>query len=181
MFSKYPGGCVKKKKSSGCLFDSKNSGRRIEREQSDTDFPHDPHSAFYCPSSATHRVIVVNSLAQSSQNEEGFTSGLPLLYLAILLSIISHFEGKEELGLRSSLAHHGRLGAQNTDWVQKEEVQLAGKFGSVMGPELITSALGRSLGGRTETSWEISVMLRQEVGEGKLRSRERLAFMPVRS
>lgn len=110
-----------------------------------------------------------------------------MLYLAILLSIISHFEGKEELGLRSSLAHHGRLGAQNTDWVQKEEVQLAGKFGSVIGPELITSALGRSLGGRTETSWEISVMLtrgggvRQEVGEGKLRSRERLAFMPVRS
>lgn len=56
-----------------------------------SDFQPDPHSAFHCSSSPTHRGLVANSLAQSSLNEADVTPGHPLLYLAILLSIISHF------------------------------------------------------------------------------------------
>ena len=39
-----------------------------------------------------------------------------------------------------------------------KEVQLTNRFVSVMGTALTTSPLGRSLGGREQTLWEISVM-----------------------
>lgn len=89
-----------------------------------SDFQPDPHSAFHCSSSPTHRGLVANSLAQSSLNEADVTPGHPLLYLAFFSASLVTFECMEEGGLGSSLAHCSRLGAQNTE-------PCAGEWGSV--------------------------------------------------
>ena len=69
-----------------------------------TGFQHSP--VFRCSSSATHRALVAHSLAQSPLNEARVTPGDPLLYLAILLSIISHFwrygTGRSGIGVQST-------------------------------------------------------------------------------
>ena len=92
VFSKYLGGCVKIQ-SSGCILTAgtQGGGSGVTGATWHAGFQHSP--AFHCSSSPTHRALVAHSLAQSPLNEEKVTPGHLLLYLAILLSIISHFWG----------------------------------------------------------------------------------------
>ena len=83
---------------------AQGGGRGMTGATRHTGFQHSP--AFLCSSSPTHRALVAHSLAQSPLNKARVTPGHPLLCLAILLSIISHFwrygTGRSGIGVQST-------------------------------------------------------------------------------